>query len=116
VQGGLIFPLTVRLPEDFSLTMMAELDVNHSDSQGGREVLDLLHSASLSHNLLGPVDGYVEYAAFANFNRDHHYAGYLDFGLLLAISKDVQLDGGMRVGLTQAADDLGVFAGLSLRY
>ena len=39
-----------------------------------------------------------------------------DFGFTYAITRDIQLDAGMNIGLTDAADDLNPFIGLSMRY
>ena len=40
---------------------------------------------------------------------------YFDTGVTHALSKDMQLDAGITVGLSRRADDLTVFAGLSFR-
>jgi hypothetical protein len=116
VEGGLILPLEIQLPYDFSLAVEAEVETQHSDAQGGRTVLDFGHTASLSRTIFGDLSGFLEYAGFSSLNRDHRYQGYVDFGLMYRIGKDIQLDGGMRVGVTQAADDVGFFSGISLRF
>jgi hypothetical protein len=116
VEGGLILPLSIELPLDFSLATMVEVDFLHSEDQGGRTVVDFVHSASLGHQIYGDLNGFVEYAGFASFKHDHQYQGYLDFGLTYQIGKNVQVDGGMRVGLTPAADDVGFYSGITLRF
>lgn len=113
VEGGLIVPFALALPNDFSLGLMAEFDLLRD---GDRRVIDFLHTATIGRPIAGNLAGFVEYAGFANLNRAEPYRAYLNTGLTLGLSADVQLDAGVRIGVTSAADDFGVFAGLSLRY
>jgi hypothetical protein len=113
VEGGLIMPLSIDLPYDFAFTVMAEIDINRADD---RYVLDFVHTATLGRVIWEDLGGYIEYAGFANWNRAEKYRGYLDLGLTYALSENIQLDTGVRVGLTKAAEDIGVFMGVSLRY
>lgn len=115
LDGGLIVPFAVSLPADFSMGIMAQLDWLRSQ-EDDRTVFDFVHTATISHDLIGDLGGYIEYAGFANLNHDEKYRGYFDAGLTYAINDDVQLDGGVRIGLTRAADDLGLFLGLSWRF
>jgi hypothetical protein len=113
VEGGLIMPLAIELPHDFAFAVMAEIDINRADE---RYVLDFVHTATISHAIWEELGGFVEYAGFANWNRAERYRGYLNLGLTYAVSENVQLDGGVRVGLTKEAEDVGMFVGISLRY
>lgn len=113
VEGGLIVPLAIPLAPGWNLGTMAELDFNRAD---GRTAVDLVHTATLAHELTDDVGLYVEYAGFAALSGGDRYRGYFDAGLTLALSRDLQLDAGVRVGLTAAADDLGLFTGISVRF
>jgi|CXWL01.1.fsa_nt_gi hypothetical protein len=115
IEGGLIAPLAVALPNDFSLGLMAEVDFNRSGADD-RYVVDFVHTATLSRDLFADLGGYVEYAGFANLNADEDYRGFFDAGLTYALTPDLQLDAGLRVGLTKAADDIGLFTGISMRF
>lgn len=115
VEGGIIVPLAVSLPADFALGAMVEFDFNQA-SDGEGMVVDFVHTVTLGHDLVGDLAGYVEYAGFANLNRDEDYRGYFDAGMTYALTSDIQLDAGVRVGLTRAAEDVGVFMGVSLRF
>jgi hypothetical protein len=115
VEYGLIAPLALALPGEFSLSLMGELDIVR-DPDDERYTLDLVHTVSIGHALIGELNGYIEYAGFANLNGADDYRGYLDAGVTYALNQDVQLDAGVRLGLTRAADDLGVFAGVSFRF
>ncbi|MCC6428684.1 MAG: transporter [Phycisphaerales bacterium] len=113
-EGGLIAPLAIALPGDFSMGLMAELDYNRSAADD-RYVVDFLHTATIGHDLIGDLAGYIEYAGLLNLNGDEDYRGYFDGGLTYALTPDVQFDAGFRIGVTEAADDLGLFAGISFR-
>lgn len=115
VEGGIIVPFAAELPGEFALGVMAEFDFNRA-SDGDGMVVDFVHTVTLGHDLVGDLAGYVEYAGFANLNRDEDYRGYLDTGLTYALTSDIQLDAGVRLGLTRAAEDIGVFVGMSLRF
>ncbi len=115
VGGGLISVLAVELPHEFSSAFMVEFDCNSN------EVLfpyvdDLVLTATVSRPILGELAGYVEYAGFIDLDGASDYEGYFDTGLTYGLSPDIQLDCGVRIGVTEAAVDLGVFAGISLRY
>lgn len=53
--------------------------------------------------------------SLASAERGSHWQATADFGLTYALTEDVQLDGGVNVGLTRAAEDVNPFLGLSVR-
>jgi hypothetical protein len=114
VEGGVIFPLAIELPADFSLGLMAEFDVVYDDADDNYDV-DLVHTATVGHDLVGKLAGYVEYVGIAQLHDDADYQALLGAGLTYALSDDVQLDAGVNFGLTDEADDLNVFAGITVR-
>ncbi len=115
VEGGVIVPLAIALPHEFSLGLMAEVDFIRSAADD-RYVVDFVHTATVSRALVGDLAGYLEYAGFVNLNGDDDYRAFANAGLTYALSADAQLDAGIRLGLTRAAEDLGLFAGLSFRF
>ena len=112
---GIIIPLGLELPGEFGLGAMIEFDFSRSASDD-RTVVDLVHTLTLGHTLIGDLSGYIEYAGFANLNHDQRYRAYFDAGLTYALTPDLQLDTGLRIGLTQASDDIGLFVGMSYRF
>jgi hypothetical protein len=113
--GGLILPLAIRdLPGGLDLGAMAELDVDRED---GAARASLVHSVTCGHDLPGgKLAGYVEYVGVVPLRGGRAYLAYLDLGATYALRRDVQLDAGLDVGLSRAADDLTLFAGLSFRH
>jgi hypothetical protein len=115
VEGGFISVLGLELPNEFSSAFMIEFDFNR-DGADEDYIVDLVHTATVGRDLFGDLGGYVEYAAFVDLSGEQDYRGYFDAGLTYGLTPDIQLDGGIRVGLTEAADDFGVFSGISLRF
>lgn len=113
-EGGLIFPLAIQLPGDFGLGLMAEVDFVRNAADDGYAV-DFVHTATVGHDLVGALAGYVEYVGVAPSEDDADYIAVLGAGLTYGLGDDVQLDAGVNVGLTDSADDFGIFAGLTFR-
>lgn len=113
-EGGIIFPFAVTLPAGFELGAMAEFNFVR-DGTGGRDTL-LTHTVTLDHKLIGDeLGGYIEYAGIVDLDGDQRYQAYFDLGLTYEITKDIQIDCGVNIGLTSAAENLRVFAGLTFR-
>ncbi len=117
---GLIAPLSIKLENDWQAGLMAELDFTPGNDALGADgtTASLLTSATVAFPLpiLADLNMFLEYAGTAALNGDAPYAGYFDTGLTLLTDENTQWDGGIRVGLTDGADDFAFFAGLSLRW
>jgi len=114
VEGGLIFPLAVELPYGFDLGTMAEFDFNEDDDGDGYHP-EFVETLTLGHDIAGALAGYVELFSLASSERNSHWQATTDFGLTYAVTEDVQLDCGVNVGVTRAAEDVNPFLGLSVR-
>jgi hypothetical protein len=114
VDGGVILPFAFTLPGGFDAAVMPELDVNRKAADDGY-LIEIVHTATTSHDLVGPLGGFVEYAGFADLSGETPYRAYVDAGLTAMAWDDVQLDVGGRLGLTSAAEDVGGFVGVSFR-
>ena len=113
-EGGLIAPLAISLPMEFSLGLMPEIDVVRNPDDD-RHIVDFLHTAALGRDLIGDLGAFIEYAGFVDLSGEQDYRAYFDAGMTYALSSEIQLDGGIRVGLTRAADDFALFLGISIR-
>jgi hypothetical protein len=115
VEGGVILPLAIRLPSDWDLGTMVEFDyVQDSENSDYHE--EVIESVTISHDIIGNLSGYVELFSNLSTERDADWIATFDFGFTYKLRRNVQLDAGMNVGLTAAADDLNPFVGLSVRY
>jgi hypothetical protein len=114
VEGGVILPLLIRLPADWEIG--TEIEIDHAkNSARGRYHQGVVNSITVGHDI-GKFSGYVE--LFSSMSNEAH-AGWVatfDCGASYRLTRDVQLDAGVNIGLTKAADDLNPFIGLSVRY
>lgn len=113
VEGGVIVPLVIGLPDEVSLGLMLELDIIYDDEDDDYNA-ELVQTASLSRALAGPLSGYVEYIGVATFDPGN-YDVLIGTGLTWAVSDDVQLDAGIVVGLTDDANDFQALTGITIR-
>jgi len=115
VEGGVIIPLAVALPNEWNVGVMTEFDVSQNAANEDYHV-EFVNTITFSHSLIGDLNGYLEFFSKVNKEDDIPWVGTVDTGLTYALTKDIQLDAGMNIGVTRSADDLNPFCGLSIRY
>jgi len=116
VEGGLLVPINLNLPDTWEIGAMTEVDALHQQSESGyaaQWVNSLVVARDIIHERLS---GYLEF--YSAVGGGEHLGPYetVDGGLLLAITKDMQLDIGINVGVTRRAPDYNPFLGLSVRF
>jgi hypothetical protein len=112
-EGGLIIPLSITLSERVSLGLMVEADLVH-DSDTGVHRWEWLQSATLGIGLTEKMGMYVELVCIAGQKSD--FRALFDAGLTFNVTDNLIFDAGVRLGLNGAAEDLGVFTGVSIRF
>ena len=115
MEGGLILPFALSLPNEWSLGLMAQVNraKNESDDHFHTEFIS---SFTMGHDIAGDLAGYAEFFSQSSDEDGADWIATADFGLTYALNPDVQLDAGANIGLTRAADDLNPFVGFSARY
>jgi hypothetical protein len=114
VEGGLIVPLAISLPQGWGLGLMAEIDLVRDEADAGYGT-QFVHTAAVGHDIAGDLAGYIEYIGVASHDLELGYVALLGGGLTYGLSDDMQLDGGINVGVSDDADDFNAFVGLSVR-
>lgn len=115
VEGGIIFPFAMDLPADWGFGAQAEVDhLQDADSSDYHQ--EFINTVTVSHDIAGKLGGYVELFSNVSTESGAKWIATFDFGFTYALSRDIQLDAGMNIGLTDAADDFNPFIGLSMRY
>jgi hypothetical protein len=115
VEGGFILPANFKLPWDFQLGAMTELDINEDAANTGYH-LDYVNSVSLHHPITKKLDSYVEFFTDVSTERHTGWIGTVDGGLAYSVSDNVILDTGINAGVTRAAQGWQPFVGLSFRF
>lgn len=111
VEGGLILPFSVDLANGIGLGLMAEFDVVH-DGIGDYD-LEFVHSAVLGFDVTERTGVFAEYVGVAG---PGDYQASIATGATLTVTDDLIFDAGVKVGLTGAAEDVGVFGGITKRF
>jgi hypothetical protein len=115
LEGGLIIPLAVDLGRGWRMGLMTEVDVLENHDGHGHHA-EWVNSITFSRGLTDRLSVYLEFFSVISAERHAPWIGTFDTGLTYAISDDIQLDCGVNLGLTRAADDLNPFVGLSWRF
>jgi hypothetical protein len=111
--GGVVLPFAATLTERLSLGLMAQADIVPDADMGGHD-LEFLTSAALGISLTERWGAYTEIIISAG--EDAAAQVRTAGGLTYAVTDDLVLDAGIRIGLNHAAPDLGVFTGMSFRF
>jgi Putative MetA-pathway of phenol degradation len=115
VEGGVIFPLAVKLPDDFDLGLETAVSCRRDDNNSNYHA-DFVNSITIDHSLVGKLSGYLEF--FSDISTEQHssWVGTIDAGLEFLVTENIQLDCGCNFGVTRAAEDFNPFAGLTVRF
>jgi len=116
IEGGVIAPLSINLPNSFSLLFNSEIDVLKDSADDGRHA-NFINLATLGHPLVKDVTLYVE--LWSDYNndptrRDTQYS--FDTAITWLVRPNLQLDFGADFGLNSATPNAQVFAGVSQRF
>ena len=115
VEGGLIVPFAVALPQEVNLGLMTQFDIVRDDS-GWAHHAEFVNTITVSREIVGAVSGFVEFYSSVSTESGSEWIGTFDTGLTYMLTDDIQLDAGIYIGLTRAADDINPFLGISWRF
>ena len=115
VEGGVIFPWAVALPQGWSMGSINEVDFSRDEAGDGYHA-EFINTITFGHDIIGNLAGYVEFFSAVSTESDSEWVGTVDVGFTYALTKDIQLDAGVNVGVTRSADDINPFLGVSFRF
>ena len=117
VEGGVIAPLSLKLPSDFSLTLQTEVDALANENGPGTHVV-FTNMATMSHPVPGIKDlsGFVE--LYSSLSTERHTPDVYTFDLALAylVGSNTQLDVGANLGLNRDAPGYQLYSGIAHRF
>ena len=115
VEFGLIVPLAIGVSDQVGIGLMTEIDMlERSDDSG--YAATFINSATASFALSDRLGAYAELFTERSTERGARWIVTGDIGLTFAVTDNLQLDGGVNLGITDSADDLELFVGLSRRF
>ncbi len=112
--GGVGWPVQFTLPADFQLGMESTIQTIHEP--GGGSHFDYLNSVSLAHAITKKLSTYVEFATEISTAAHSSWIGTVDTALIYQPANNWELDAGVNIGVTKAANDLFTFIGAAWRY
>lgn len=114
VEGGLIVPFSFEGPAGWGCAVMAEIDLEHDDSGGGYHPV-FVASATTSHALSERSAAFFELVGVFNTDSRSETEAYFNTGCTWAPFENFQVDGGIRLGLTDTSTDMTPFLGFSFK-
>jgi hypothetical protein len=115
VEGGLILPFAIKLSDPLSLGLNTGVNVVRNDD-GLNYHSEYLASASFAYDWSDNLSTYYEVAARFNTRNPLGDVAMLGTGFSYKLSKNVQVDAGVNIGVTRAADRYNPFVGISRRF
>jgi len=115
VEGGLVLPLEVELPSAFYSGLTTRFDAVRNEREPGYHA-EFVNSLEFGHRLLGNLSGYVEFFTVVSTEREADCEASFDPGLIYNVTKNLQFNVGVNIGVTRSADDWAAFAGMTWRY
>lgn len=115
VTGGFILPFAVKLTDKFGLGLNAGVDLVRNEDTDGYHP-EYLASASLSYGWTEQLSTYYEIAGRFGTRDPRGDTVVLATGFTYQFTKNLQIDAGINVGVTDAADRINPFAGITTRF
>jgi Putative MetA-pathway of phenol degradation len=116
VEGGLIVPLALRLPQDYLVTLMTEVDALQDSA--GRRYPNFVNLVGVSHPIPGfeGANAMVELYSSVGTSRVTPPVYTFDLGMNFPLDRHMILDVGLNIGLNKAAPKVQIYSGISVRY
>ncbi|MCW6508099.1 transporter [Lichenifustis flavocetrariae] len=117
VEGGVIAPLALKLPQDFGVTLQTEVDALANVNGPGTHV-----NFTNIVNVSRPVPGIKDLTSYAELyssvTTEPHAPDIYTFDLALAylVETNTQLDIGANIGLNRGAPDYQLYSGIAHRF
>lgn len=114
VEGGLILPFGFDGPAGWACAIMAEVDVELDDDGHGYHPLALV-SATTGHELSESTEVFFEWVGALDMDSETEEQAWFNTGMTWEVRPMWQIDWGVRIGLTDSAEDITPFVGFSFK-
>ena len=114
VEGGVFFPLAVKLPAGWDLGLETGSSFLRNGQDRGYHA-EFVNMVTVGHDLVGKLGGYLEFFSSISTEPASSWVGTVDLGLTYGLTDNIQLDAGVNLGVTRSADDVEVFTGFTVR-
>ena len=110
-EGALTLPVAFELGGGWEGGAMTLVELRHTGGGDYRAVWG--NTVTVGHEIAGRLGGFVELTSAAG---DGAHVAACNGGLTYRVGRDVQVDGGVNLGLSRGAPDVQVFAGMARRF
>ena len=116
-EGGVIVPISYKLPSDFVLLLDPEFDVLKNALNNGHHA-NFTNLINLSHPVPGIKDLTASAELYASVPAEEASPDIItaDFALAYLVTPRVQLDLGTIIGINRAAPGIQLFTGISVKF
>lgn len=112
LEAGLLLPMELKLPADWTLGMQLEVD-RLKDKDKNALHTEVLQAISLSHSVIKDLDGVAETYQTYEFKK-HQWTNYVNAALQYSVNSNCKVDAGLSYGLQHDAQR-SFFFGLAYR-
>jgi hypothetical protein len=113
-EGGVGIPCGFDV-SNWDVGFQTTFSAKHDDS-GNRYHAEFANSVSIGHAIVGKLSYSAEFFSSVSTERGAGWVGTVDTWLTYQLNKDLRLDGGVYIGVTEAAEDLHVWIGMTWRH
>ncbi|MDX2244620.1 MAG: transporter [Leptolyngbyaceae cyanobacterium bins.302] len=115
IEGGVIFPLAIELSDKWDVGIVTRFDFNKNEADSGYNA-GFVNSISFGYGINSQWSTYFELYTAKTTEFGSQFIATFDTGIKYLVTENLQLDAGINIGLTRAADDLQPFVGISVRF
>lgn len=114
VEGGFAGIIGLELPAEFSAGFQVQGDMMENVLGDGHH-FELLTTATIGRTIIGPLGAFVELFGVHSTEADAAYLLSFNGGFNYMLTPQFMLDAGSAIGITEVAEDVSVFAGVSFK-
>jgi len=114
VEGGVGIPYAFDVP-NWDVGFQTTFNCDRND-EGSGDHAEFDNSVSIGHAVIGPLEYHVEFFSSVSTQRNAGWVGTFDTWFTYQASKNLCLDAGVYIGVTQSADQWHPWVGMTWRY
>jgi hypothetical protein len=114
VEGGLGIPFAFDVP-NWDVGFQTTFNCDRNDVGSGYHA-EFDNSVSIGHAVIGKLSYHVEFFSSVSTEQNSDWIGTFDTWFTYQANKNLCLDGGVYIGVTQSADDWHPWVGMTWRY
>lgn len=119
VEGGVSIPFAFSLDDGWTIGGMSQVNFlrgTNSDDFLGKYYDAYLNAIYVAKNINSNIFVFAEYATFKSNTSNSWWQNTADFGIHYLITDNFKIDFGTNIGLTNTADDLNYYSGITYRF